>query len=52
MAGEGAVALNFLAGLGKALAAGLSAAKPVEQGCGSCPKKKRTFKAPPKRRSR
>jgi len=51
MAGEGAVALSFLAGLGKALVTGMAGAKPPEQGCGSCPEKKRKYRAP-KRRSR
>ena len=33
---SGAV-LGLLAGLGKALATGLSATKEVDEGCGSCP---------------
>lgn len=50
MAGEGALVLQLLAGIGKAVAVGMSAAKPVEQGCNSCPEKKRKYRGATKRR--
>lgn len=45
---EGAL-LGLLTGLADAVAIGLTAAKPVEQGCGSCQEKKEATQKRPRR---